>query len=265
MPAQERVRLHGRAAGRAAPAASRSAPLPQATVRRVVEHRAGRAAPSAGCAASTFSGSPRQCGERAGPRIERPHLPVDASRIARPVDPPVLARQLGGVGRARFRLRARAAGSRPARAGSAARRSPPARRAASAAVVVGVIGTASRSSIGPVSSPASICMMVMPVSVVAGQDRRLDRRRAAPARQQAGVDVEAASPRRVQHRLRQDQPVRRDHRRIETERGERRLRRRHRCAAAPACAPASPSRSAATCTGQGRTAWPRPAGRGGWQ
>ncbi len=54
--------------------------------------------------------------------------------------------------------------ARPARAGSACAPSSASVSCSSAAVVVAVIGTASRSSIGPVSSPASICMMVTPVS-----------------------------------------------------------------------------------------------------
>ena len=35
----------------------------------------------------------------------------------------------------------------------------------------------------------------------------LDRRRAAPARQQRGVEIEAAEPRRLEDRLRQDQSI----------------------------------------------------------
>jgi hypothetical protein len=42
---------------------------------------------------------------------------------------------------------------------------------------------------------------------VAGLDGAVDGRRAAPARQQRGVDVEAAQARRVEHPLRQDQAV----------------------------------------------------------
>ena len=44
-------------------------------------------------------------------------------------------------------------------------------------------------------------MMLMPVSRVTGQDRALDRRRAAPARQQRGVDIDAAERKQVEHRL----------------------------------------------------------------
>jgi hypothetical protein len=46
---------------------------------------------------------------------------------------------------------------------------------------------------------------------VAGLDRAMDRRRAAPARQQRGMDVDAAAAREVEHGLRQDQAVGRHH------------------------------------------------------
>ncbi len=46
---------------------------------------------------------------------------------------------------------------------------------------------------------------------VARLDGALDGRGAAPARQQAGVDIQAAAGRQVQHPLRQDQPIGRDH------------------------------------------------------
>jgi hypothetical protein len=46
---------------------------------------------------------------------------------------------------------------------------------------------------------------------VAGLDGAVDGRRAAPARQQRGVDVDAAAARQVEHRLRQDQAVGGDH------------------------------------------------------
>ncbi len=42
---------------------------------------------------------------------------------------------------------------------------------------------------------------------VAGHHRALHRRRAAPARQQRGMDVEAAQAGRLDHRLRQDQSI----------------------------------------------------------
>ena len=50
--------------------------------------------------------------------------------------------------------------------------------------------------------------------LVAGLDGAVDRRRAAPARQQRSVDVETSQSRRVQHPLRQDQAVRGDDHRV---------------------------------------------------
>jgi hypothetical protein len=49
---------------------------------------------------------------------------------------------------------------------------------------------------------------------VAGLDRAMDRRGAAPARQQRAVDVQAAQARQVQHPLRQDQAVGGDHQHV---------------------------------------------------
>ena len=59
---------------------------------------------------------------------------------------------------------------------------------------------------------------------IAGQDRALDRRRAAPARQQRGVDVDAAEARHVEHRLRQDQAVGGDHHDVGADRAHALLR-----------------------------------------
>jgi hypothetical protein len=46
-----------------------------------------------------------------------------------------------------------------------------------------------------------------PVTLVAGHDRALDRGGAAPAGKQAGVQVEAAQARGLQHLAEQDLPV----------------------------------------------------------
>ena len=58
-------------------------------------------------------------------------------------------------------------------------------------------------------------MIVTPVVRIAGEQRALDRRGAAPARQQRGMDVDAAEPRHREHRRRQDQAVGHDHERIQ--------------------------------------------------
>ncbi len=49
---------------------------------------------------------------------------------------------------------------------------------------------------------------------IAGLDRAMDGRGAAPARQQRAVDVQAAQARQVQHPLRQDQSIGRDHQHV---------------------------------------------------
>ena len=90
--------------------------------------------------------------------------------------------------------------------------------------------------------------------LVAGEDRALDRRRAAPARQQRGVDVEAAQPRRVEDRLaagsaRRPRPPRHRRRAPRTRPAPR------RSSGWPACAPRSralrrasgPASAAAPC------------------
>ena len=54
---------------------------------------------------------------------------------------------------------------------------------------------------------------------IARQDRSLHWRRAAPARQQRSVDIEAAVTRYLQHRLRQNQPISRHHHHVGIQRG----------------------------------------------
>ena len=80
---------------------SRSAPLPQATVSRSSSTVAGRARPVRRCHRQHLQHRAAQRGERAGPGIERPHLPLDRRGVARPVDPPGIARQLRRIGRTR--------------------------------------------------------------------------------------------------------------------------------------------------------------------
>ena len=71
----------------------------------------------------------------------------------------------------------------------------------------GPMGVAWVRNMGPVSSPASMPMMVTPVCAVPGQDGALDRGRPAPARQQGGVDIDAAQARGGQDALGQQQPI----------------------------------------------------------
>ena len=80
------------------------------------------------------------------------------------------------------------------------------------------------------------------------------------------MDVEAAAARRVEHRRRQDQPVGGDHRGIELQGGE--MPPAPRIAAQPrrrAHRQAQALGRAACDRGRAAAAWPRPAGRGGWQ
>ena len=52
------------------------------------------------------------------------------------------------------------------------------------------IGTSTLAYTPPVSSPSSTAITHTPVTVVAGEQRPLDRRRAAPTRQQREVEVD---------------------------------------------------------------------------
>ena len=127
-----------------------------------------------------------------------------AARRQRPVDAPVLLpddrRVRGALGSCGDRRRAfrprgprssRPAAAAPSRRG-APRARPPSRRGRSACVRA--------SSVGPVSRPSSISIVVTPVSRLAVHDRPLDRRGAAVAGQQRGVDVDGAARRRCRSR-----------------------------------------------------------------
>ena len=87
-----------------------------------------------------------------------------------------------------------------------------------------MIGTPCRSSIGPVSSPASICMIVMPVSE--SPARMAACIGAAPRQRGNRLAWMLRQPRagEVQHRLRQDQAIGGDHGSVQTECGELGLR-----------------------------------------
>ena len=94
-----------------------------------VQHRAGRAGALGRLGRQHFERSRRHGVNVPGQGSNARTWRSIASASRRPVDPAVLARQLRRVGRAVVRLRHRAAGPPPVRAGSAARRSRPARRA----------------------------------------------------------------------------------------------------------------------------------------
>ena len=197
-------------------------------------------------AASTLSRSPFDRKPGAGPGAERAHLAVEIARRIAPVEPLVVARQLGRVGDAGGRL-----GLRRQRPGCETRRAPSTiRRAPSGCQLVvqhaGVVFWPDRDALLQQHRAGIETLVHLHDGDaglgVAGQDGALDRRRAAPARQQRGMDVEAAEPRRGQDRRRQDQAVGDDHGRIETESGEVRLLCRD-LSATPECAPAMPRSS----------------------
>ncbi len=122
-------------------------------------------------------------GQRARPAATSRAWPRPCRACARRSRPPPAAAAAAGGCR-----RAAGPGHRPA----PARRARPGGRAAGRRFRPRRSASACDSSTGPVSRPFSICIRHTPVSRVAGLDRALDRRRAAPARQQRGVHVPAA-------------------------------------------------------------------------
>ena len=125
---------------------------------------------------------------------ERAHLTRQLGGRAREVERPVVGRDLGGERDALLGLGRPAAGGRPrGRRGpppAAARRVALAARSATRASSSSPIVTRCDASIGPVSSPASIRMIVTPVSVDAVHDRPLHRGGAAVGGEQREVDVD---------------------------------------------------------------------------
>ena len=89
----------------------------------------------------------------------------------------------------------------------------------------------------------------------------LDRGRAAPARQQRGVEIKAAESRRSQDGRRQQQPIGRGNGGVEAERGEILLERR--LAKARGRSRRNAARFGEGLDREGRSRRPRPAGRGG--
>ena len=225
--AQELGRRQTPAAGALQLGQEPSAPSPQATRERAVADV--RAPRPGGAPADRRGRAPRQHLDRLAAERRCARRGTDRRRACGARSPPPAARQsigasafsiLRGVGHAVVRLRPWLRAGRAAAAPSAATISAAAergqrvmqawrwcRRQRSASPPT--------SSMAPVSRPASICMMRDAGLGVAGLDRALDRRRAAPARQQRGVDVEAAAARgSVQHPRRQDQAVGGDHQHV---------------------------------------------------
>ena len=146
-------------------------------------------------------------------------------------------------------------------------RVPPSRRSS--------ISIARVSSIGPVSRPASICMIVMPVvrspasmarAIGAAPRQRGSSDACTLMAASCGVPVGPQSVRNVEHRLRQDQAVGRDDQHVGT-------RQQQGVAALPSppdpfrseagVATGSPCASASDFTGLGVSRRPRPEGRSG--
>ena len=142
-------------------------------------------------------------------------------------------------------------GAQRRRAGRAAR--PRSRRRRSAC--------ARSANTGPVSRPASSCMRHTPVSRVAREDRPLDRRRAAPARQQREVHVHEPERQRFEQR---------DRAAADRTRRPRRARRRSRATSSTISrallgrAHRQPELVAARFTGDGSVPAPRERRRSGW-
>ena len=151
----------------------------------------------------------------AGRRVQRPQPALDSSVAgSREVEPALVALELVGVDDAGFRLGHRR--QRPPAMPATTSGSISAASAASRSCSSEAVGrradrqrTASRRPArcpGPPPSEDADAGLL-----VAGQDRALDRGGAPPARQQRGMQVDAAEPRCGQHRARQQQPVGADH------------------------------------------------------
>ena len=110
MPAQEHVRRHGRAASQLDPCQPQRAAA-AGNGQPLVQHRAGWPRPAAGATASTFRPAPRSVVNVPGQGSNARTCRSIAPRVARPVDPSRIARQLRRVGRAVFGLRHRHRGS----------------------------------------------------------------------------------------------------------------------------------------------------------
>ena len=135
----------------------------------------------------TFTALPADAEPRAGPRDCRRARCGRARPPARGIEAELVDRELVGVGRLAD-LRRRGRGRRASGGARRAARVPTSTRRSrsSPAVSCGVDRRRDRTRTpGPVSRPASICMRHDAGLRVAGEDRPLDRRRAAPARQAA--------------------------------------------------------------------------------
>ena len=271
MPGVRRKPRWKSAAGRAAlPArwsfSRRSAPAPQATRQPVVDQMAGSALALDHLGLENLHPLAGDLAPGAGPGRQGPDPAVELHRRLPPIEPLLLAGELGGIGGALGRLRNRR--EAPGRqtfqrlddqlGPEGARRSC---RLAAGLPWADLDGSAQQDRAG--IQPLVHLHDGDAALPVAGEDGALDRGRPAPARQQRGMDIEAAEPRALQDRA-------------AAAAGHRRRPRRHRgrgrriacCASAvfrlTGVRTGRPWDSASCCTGEGRGCWPRPAGRGGW-
>ena len=247
--AQEFLRLHRLLPARCN-STMRTAPSPQAMVSWSSSTVPGAPLPSPG-RAQHLHPLAAKLAPGAGKRRQPADMVVHLLPRLRPVDARLGLVDLRRVGDAVGGLRRELQRAALQRASARAIRSAPSRASASCnspAVMSGPIGMRSthrhRAGVEPL-----VHLHHRDAGLgVARHDRAVDRRGAAPARQQRGVQVEAAERRRVEDRLRQDQAVGDDDRGIGLVRGECGLRLRRSCSDA-GVSTGRPSRRASRSTG----------------
>ena len=130
----------------------------------VVEHRSGLAAQLGDFGREDADPLAVMLEKGARRRVERPDLALDLLGGAGEIEPRLVLLDLGRVGRARFGLRASGRRDNVRAARRAISAAPiPASSAVSSPAVLRSTSAGSTASIGPVSRPRSICMMVIPV------------------------------------------------------------------------------------------------------
>ena len=158
------------------------------------------------------------------PRVEGAHAPLQLERRTRPVQPRLGLVELGRVGDADLGLGLRRGPQAGAQQAQAVLEHFRAQRGETvvqrAAGLVGGDGCFQRQQHRPGVQALLHLHQAHAGALVAGLDGALDRRGAAPARQQRGVHVPAAIGGDGEHRGRQDQPVGHDDEQVRCERSE---------------------------------------------
>ena len=234
------------------------------------DHCSGRLPASTACSGS--ASQMRNCDPASGlgdrPGIERAHLAIDFDRGARPVDQRLLLADFRRIRRTR-RPVARAACMCPSRQSSSASQQRlgaehcEVDHAGCAAVSRASIGVVRSSSIGPVSRPSSICMIVTPV-----RDRPPAAHAGSAPRRASAADSDAwmfRQPRRGICRTAggQEQPISHDDHEIGGPR-RRGVPATVGSRSVAGCSTGSPWRARSSLTALMATRRPRPAGRSGW-